>query len=581
MFDGLWEYCQIAAGGSLAGAARLNSGENSTVINWAGGLHHAKRAEASGFCYINDCVLAILELLKVHARVLYVDIDIHHGDGVEEAFYTTDRVMTVSFHKYGDYFPGTGDVSDRGTSRGKNYSVNFPLKDGIDDESYRYIFMPVMQKVMEWYQPGAVVLQCGADSLSGDRLGCFNLSLRGHAQCVDFFGQYDVPLLMLGGGGYTIRNVARCWAYETSRVLNADITDELPFNDNYEFYGPEFRLHIATSNMENHNTRSALDKTKVRILEQLRQLPHAPSAPFMDVPRTSPLGVHIRDDDSDDSDPDVRRKSRRARNIPEYDDSDDDDDDDDQYLTSLRVARRKVRKSSFPRRGAPRMQRTSATASSVHSSPTATTAVATTDSYRATNGVVARSSVLVAPYGPTATSDERVERAAPLANDDNVDSSRDASRAAAKRKDAHRERSPTPSVPKRARPLVEEAVTRWNATVQNTAPDVESMDVVKPEDGKAAVASSPKREERPSTPPPSAKENGETSRVLQEPPPSPPPEDAATVPAAGATTTPFMEKMVAVRRESKEESTPAVATTKKKEKEKCGGDEEKKENGVS
>ena len=89
------------------GQVRLNHGQCDIAINWSGGLHHAKRAEASGFCYINDLVLAILELLKYQARVLYIDIDIHHGDGVEEAFYTTDRVMTVSFHKYGDYFfPG-------------------------------------------------------------------------------------------------------------------------------------------------------------------------------------------------------------------------------------------------------------------------------------------------------------------------------------------------------------------------------------------------------------------------------------------------------------------------------------------
>jgi hypothetical protein len=106
------------------------------AINWAGGLHHAKKFEASGFCYINDIVLGILELLKYHPRVLYLDIDIHHGDGVEEAFYTTDRVMTVSFHKYGDYFfPGTGDVKDVGVKGGKYYSVNVPLKDGINDET--------------------------------------------------------------------------------------------------------------------------------------------------------------------------------------------------------------------------------------------------------------------------------------------------------------------------------------------------------------------------------------------------------------------------------------------------------------
>ena len=94
----------------LAGAVKLNKQQADIAVNWAGGLHHAKKSEASGFCYTNDIVLAILELLKYHQRVLYVDIDIHHGDGVEEAFYTTDRVMTVSFHKYGEYFPGTGDL---------------------------------------------------------------------------------------------------------------------------------------------------------------------------------------------------------------------------------------------------------------------------------------------------------------------------------------------------------------------------------------------------------------------------------------------------------------------------------------
>ena len=83
------------------------------------------KSQASGFCYVNDCVLGILELLKRHQRVLYIDIDIHHGDGVEEAFYTTNRVMTVSFHKFGEYFPGTGDVHDVGYDAGKNYAINF------------------------------------------------------------------------------------------------------------------------------------------------------------------------------------------------------------------------------------------------------------------------------------------------------------------------------------------------------------------------------------------------------------------------------------------------------------------------
>jgi acetoin utilization deacetylase AcuC-like enzyme len=192
-FDGVYNFSQLSVGGSLGGAAKLNEGESDIAINWAGGLHHAKKTEASGFCFANDIVLAILELLKLHKRVLYIDIDIHHGDGVEEAFYTTDRVMTVSFHKFGPgtsdrvpFFPGTGDLTDNGAHAAKGYAVNCPLRDGMDDASYEAIFKPVVGEIMKVYQPGAIVLQCGADSLSGDRLGCFNLSLHGHAECVKF-----------------------------------------------------------------------------------------------------------------------------------------------------------------------------------------------------------------------------------------------------------------------------------------------------------------------------------------------------------------------------------------------------------
>ena len=90
----------------------------------------------------------------------------------------------------------------------------------MDDSSYQSVFEPVIEKIMEVYKPTAIVLQCGADSLTGDRLGCFNLTLKGHGECVRFVKGFGVPLLVLGGGGYTIRNVARCWAYETSVVLD-------------------------------------------------------------------------------------------------------------------------------------------------------------------------------------------------------------------------------------------------------------------------------------------------------------------------------------------------------------------------
>ncbi|CAI7855661.1 unnamed protein product, partial [Closterium sp. NIES-53] len=291
----------------------------------------------------------------------------------EEAFYTTHRVMTVSFHKFGDYFPGTatvpllvereelaslsvtgpskhyhsftlhfspslpgdlrdtgygrgkhysldvplhdgidddsylslfkpliskvmhifqpgavvlqleaqcGDLRDTGYGRGKHYSLNVPLHDGIDDDSYLSLFKPLITKVMDVFQPGAVVLQCGADSLSGDRLGCFNLSVRGHSECVRFLRSFNVPLLLLGGGGYTIRNVARCWCYETGVAVGLELEDRMPFNDYYEYFGPDYTLHITPSNMENQNSRAYLDSVRTRLLENLSKLQHAPSVPF-------------------------------------------------------------------------------------------------------------------------------------------------------------------------------------------------------------------------------------------------------------------------------------------------------------
>lgn len=172
VFEGLYDFCSMYTGASIQGARRLNSGQCDIAINWAGGLHHAHKAEAAGFCYVNDIVLAILELLKRHPRVLYIDIDIHHGDGVEEAFNNSDRVMTVSIHKYGPkggdmFFPGTGDVVDVGADKGKYYAVNFPLKDGITDEQYsEKIFKPIIQATISTFKPTAIVLQCGADSLA-------------------------------------------------------------------------------------------------------------------------------------------------------------------------------------------------------------------------------------------------------------------------------------------------------------------------------------------------------------------------------------------------------------------------------
>ncbi|KAH9946262.1 histone deacetylase RPD3 [Epithele typhae] len=291
-FEGVFEFCSISAGGSVAAAKRLMDGEADIAINWAGGLHHAKKREASGFCYINDIVLAILEMLRTVPRVLYIDIDCHHGDGVEEAFYTTDRVMTCSFHKFGEYFPGTGTNRDKGRGRGLGYSLNVPLRDGVTDEAYQSVFRPVIDKILEVFRPSAVVLQCGADSLSGDKLGCLNLTMQGHASCVQYMREKNIPLMLLGGGGYTVKNVARTWTYETACALGMEneIDLNLPWNEYFEWFGPRYRLEVAESNMDDMNLRDGwLDELRFGSTCSVRP---APSVGLQDVPRES-VGEHL------------------------------------------------------------------------------------------------------------------------------------------------------------------------------------------------------------------------------------------------------------------------------------------------
>ncbi|KAL6122743.1 histone deacetylase 1 [Nucleospora cyclopteri] len=294
VFPGLFDFCKTVAGGTLMAAHKINEKKYSTVINWAGGLHHAKRSEASGFCYVNDIVLGVLELLKVHERVLYIDIDVHHGDGVEEAFYTTDRVMTLSFHKYGDFFPGTGRLEDIGLDRGRNYSVNVPLKDGIDDESYEKLFVPVVQKIITVFRPGAIVLQCGADCLSGDKLGCFNLTERGHGKCVEFVKSFNIPTILLGGGGYTIENVARAWTYDTGMACGIDLHEDIPYNEFLDYYSPTYKITIPKLNTQNLNTDEDCNKIVSKICENLR---HVNNSPSVQMTVTPPCFIEEESDD--------------------------------------------------------------------------------------------------------------------------------------------------------------------------------------------------------------------------------------------------------------------------------------------
>ncbi|KAI0600876.1 histone deacetylase phd1 [Biscogniauxia sp. FL1348] len=297
LFEGLYDYCSMSAGASLDAARKLCTNQADIAIAWGGGLHHAKKSEASGFCYINDIVLAILQLLRIHARVLYIDIDVHHGDGVEEAFFSTDRVMTVSFHKYDPqvFFPGTGALDDNGPKSehnpGAHHAINVPLNDGITDEQYEWLFQSIISRCIEKFRPGAIALQCGADSLAGDRLGKFNLLVQGHASCVEFCKKLNIPLIIFGGGGYTPRNVARAWAYETAVAIDQhkNIPTEIPIHTPWR---DRFRndsllptiQQILGEPRQNRNTQKKLTDIIQHVTEQLRFVGAAPSAQLSVIP---------------------------------------------------------------------------------------------------------------------------------------------------------------------------------------------------------------------------------------------------------------------------------------------------------
>jgi Histone deacetylase domain len=224
---------------------------------------------------------------RYHPRVLYIDIDIHHGDGVELAFYQSNRVMTVSFHKYtGDFFPGTGKLDDNGSGAGKHFCLNVPLQDGIDDDMYLTIFKTVIDDTVTAFRPTSIVLQCGADSLGCDRLGAFNLSIAAHGECVNFVRKYNVPLLIVGGGGYTIKNVSRCWTYETSVLVGTEIPDELPATVYDAFFvDSHWKLHPPlTGKVDNQNSPASLQRITVSIRNKLRYLQGAPSVAMQEIP---------------------------------------------------------------------------------------------------------------------------------------------------------------------------------------------------------------------------------------------------------------------------------------------------------
>nr|XP_022288958.1 histone deacetylase 8-like [Crassostrea virginica] len=274
----VFAYAALTSGASLQAAECLLKGQGRVAVNWCGGWHHAKRDMASGFCYINDIVLAILKLRERYDRVMYIDLDVHHGDGVEEAFSASSRVMTVSVHKHSPgFFPGSGGLHSVGVGKGRGYSVNIPLLDGTRDEEFVPLVCRVLHKAHEKFSPLAVVCQCGADGLSGDPMDSFNLTPKALGHCLQFVLQWKLPTLVLGGGGYHSPNTARCWTHLTAILCGRKIPPEIPDHKFFMRYGPDYELPITPGNRKNMNSRESLQRIHNTIIENLNKLKTSPS----------------------------------------------------------------------------------------------------------------------------------------------------------------------------------------------------------------------------------------------------------------------------------------------------------------
>ncbi|MEW6444344.1 MAG: acetoin utilization protein AcuC [bacterium] len=229
VFPGLWEWSLLQTGASLECARLVWEGEARIAFNIAGGLHHAAASRASGFCYVNDPVLAIRYFLDRGQRVLYVDVDAHHGDGVQWAFYADPRVLTVSFHQDGrTLFPGTGAVTEKGRGEGLGYSVNVPMLPGSDDEVFWQGFSTVLPRLMESFKPDVVVSQLGVDTFVSDPLANLELTTNGFSRVISYLKQGAPRWVALGGGGYDVANVARAWTLAWALMNGVDLPDELP-----------------------------------------------------------------------------------------------------------------------------------------------------------------------------------------------------------------------------------------------------------------------------------------------------------------------------------------------------------------
>jgi acetoin utilization protein AcuC len=228
VFREMYAYAALACGATLRGADLVASGEAHAAFNPSGGYHHAGPEMASGFCYINDVALACLVLAERVDRVLFLDVDAHHGDGVQNAFYDRRDVMTMSFHESGKtLFPGTGFEDEIGTGDGAGYSVNVPLPVGTYDSAFLRAFDAVAVPLVGAFDPDVIVLEAGADGLANDPLAFLSLTNNAYEQVARRVVGFGKPVLATGGGGYHPENTARAWALVWTALCGEESQEEM------------------------------------------------------------------------------------------------------------------------------------------------------------------------------------------------------------------------------------------------------------------------------------------------------------------------------------------------------------------
>jgi len=226
VFRDLWHYAAGAAGASLTAADLILDGKTHVAFTPWGGFHHALPEKASGFCYINDVVLACMRLAAGGKHVLCLDLDAHHGDGVQAAFYRRRDVMTISLHESGKtLFPWDGFEDELGEGPGFGYNVNIPFPAGTYDDAYLFAFHRVAFPLAQAYAPDVIVLELGMDALAGDPLSHLRLTNNAHVEIIRRLLWLDVPMLVTGGGGYHVENTVRAWTLAWKTLGDEDEYD--------------------------------------------------------------------------------------------------------------------------------------------------------------------------------------------------------------------------------------------------------------------------------------------------------------------------------------------------------------------